>query len=114
MRKQEVRWKKKDRGWRRLRIREAVKRMKQPGNGGKLRPCLFALAGLELAVGAGQYWGGGGTALRFLHREESCCIEWVEQGGAGNGGQEIYGVRLRPDSLELQFYHRSQEIRPAE
>lgn len=114
------RWRHKDRRWRSLRIREAARKMealqkhKAPGRraGGKLRVCLTAMVCFELAVGTGQVLSGRGADIRFLRREESCFVEWVEPGTDRNGSQDIYGVRINPESLELQLYHRSLETVP--
>ena len=122
------RWRRGDRRWRRLRIREAAAKNAVYKKMRGLRTVLAAVLCLELAVGARQLWTSGWVHIRLMHREESCCVEWVKPGtgeqehGAASGEealeqaktQDIYGIRLNPDSLEIQFYHRSQAIQPSE
>lgn len=100
-----------DTSWRRVRIRESAQ-SRRAGGGIPLRRALEILLALELLVGAGQIWESGGIDFRFLRQEEECAVEWAVPGESPEGENgEIYGVRLKPDTLEIQFYHRRQESR---
>lgn len=82
------------------------------GNGKALRKLLLAMVAVELVIGAGGICAGDGR-FRLLRREEACVVEWIEAGSAGSGeSEEIYGVRFKPDTLELQLYHRQEKIVP--
>ncbi len=125
----DYRWRPGDRRWRRLRIREAAEKRSTHKKMKRLRTALTVILCLELAVGARQLWASFGSNIRLLHREESRCVEWVktgpgeeEQYGAASREevlqqekvQDVYGIRLNPDSLEIQFYHQKQEVQPSE
>lgn len=112
---QNYRWRAGDRRWRRKRVREAARRFSGLGRRSlRLRAVLSAVLCLELAVGARQLWTERGPDIQFLRYENSCSVEWVEPGSEEDGKRQVYGVRLRPDSLELQFYRQSREILPPE
>ncbi len=112
----DYRWSRRDRRWRRLRMREKAerhlsRRLK------RLRSVLVLVLCLELTVGIRQLWASEGAGIHFLRREESCCVEWVGPhpgDGEQDSEQDIYGIRLNPDSMEIQFYHHSRKLLTAE
>lgn len=112
---QNYRWRAGDRLWRRKRVREAARRFSGLGRRSlRLRAALSAVLCLELAVGARQLWAERRPDIQFLRCEQTFRVEWVEPGSQETGERQVYGVRLRPGSLELQFYHQSREILPPE
>lgn len=91
---------------------DRLRKSGKSGNGKALRKLLLAMLAVELVIGAGGICAGDGR-FRLLRREEACVVEWIEAGSAGSGeSEEIYGVRFKPDTLELQFYHRQEKIVP--
>ena len=107
------------RRWRRAYIRENARRWKTQRSLRGVRRGLCFILGLELLAGAAHNIRDRGFCL--VRQERVYAIEWTESGmnwesGAGEGThrQQIFGVRFLRDSLELQFYHRSQEIVPSE
>lgn len=55
-----------------------------------------------------------GERLRIVNRREEYCAEWIRPGedaGAGSSAADIYGIRLRPGSWEIELYHREQELK---
>ena len=67
-----------------------------------------ALLMFEFFVGAERMMRATGDELRLFWRETECAAEWVSPGEECEN-EEVYGVRLRLDKLELKFYHRSME-----
>lgn len=102
--------------WRKSGVRSAAKRYGKteiwPGGG--LRTALFTVLAMELLVGIGTGIARDGSGrFRFLRQEELCVVEWVEPGQADNGAcEEIYGMRFKADTLELQLYHRQEKLLP--
>ena len=87
---------------------------------------------MEVLAGAGLFWNQNRPELNLVRREEICEVELIpktvgpdtEDGnpggtenssGAGNAAaleeQDIYGVRLDLETLEVQFYHRKDSVR---
>lgn len=99
------------RRWRRAYIRENARRWKIQGSGRGVRRVLCFILALELFAGAACHIRD--RAFCLVRQERVYAIEWAES-GEGSCRQQIFGVRFLRDSLELQFYHRSQEIVPSE
>ena len=74
----------------------------------RLRCVCVALLMFEFFVGAGRMMKATGDELRLFWRETECAAEWISP-GEERENEEVYGVRLRLDKLELKFYHRSLE-----
>ncbi len=66
----------------------------------------------------------GRMDVKLIRREEQYQVEWIQPWDAGRRNAvaglpgaawdedgEIYGIRLCPDTLEIQFYSRSHSIR---
>lgn len=106
----QYRWKKKDRLWRRAWLREAARRCRQPGSGGRLRRVLLGALALELVTIAGRYGTQTGIHMELARTEEDCHVEWVvpEEDDRQTPEEDCYGIRFQPETLELQFYHRKQ------
>lgn len=102
--------------WRKGGVRSAAKRYGKTGiwPGGGLRTALFTVLAMELLVGIGTGIARDGSGrFRFLRQEELCVVEWVEPGKAGDSAcEEIYGMRFKADTLELQIYHRQEMLLP--
>lgn len=99
-------------------VRRAARRLGRVGmwgSRGTLRTALLAVLALEIVVvGAGaDTMGKACGRIRFLHREEICTVEWIAPSDSGRDVcAEIYGIRFRPDTLELQIYHRQETVLP--
>lgn len=88
---------------------------------------------VEVLAGAGMFWNQNRPELSLVRREEICEVELIPKTvgngadasddgnpvGAGNSSgdaaaveeQDIYGIRLDLEALEIQFYHRKDEAR---
>lgn len=109
------RYKARRKNWRQGSIRAAARRYGAPGGRHRLKHGLLAVLALELVVGAGQYCRGQGMHLRVVRQEESCLVEWVLPDEAvSRREEERYGVRVSPDTWELQFYHTRENLREPE
>lgn len=102
--------------WRKSGVRSAAQKYgkNRMGTGSGLRTALLAVLAIELVVGIGTgHVQDGNGRFRFLRQEELCVVEWVEPGQADNGAcEEIYGMRFKADTLELQLYHRQEKLLP--
>lgn len=90
---------------------------------------------VEVLAGAGMFWNQNRPELNLVRREEICEVELIPKTvgngadasddgtpvGAGNSSgagdaaaveeQDIYGIRLDLEALEIQFYHRKDAAR---
>ncbi len=89
--------------WRKKQIRKKARKSTdfRPG---------YVLAGmlaLEFAVLAGRT--GDFSVIR---QQEEYRAEWfLPPGGNGQEEADIYGIRIHPETWELQFYHRREYFR---
>ena len=86
---------------------------------------------MEVLAGAGMYWNQNRPVLNLMRCEEICEVELVpktavDSTNAADAGkaedassvgdaiaakeQDIYGIRLDLQALEVQFYHRKDLV----
>jgi hypothetical protein len=72
---------------------------------------ILAVAAEVICLRLQGAFADGSLAIRMIRTEEICQTELIA-GGATDLMMEpdIYGVRFRPDTLEIQFYHRKESI----
>ncbi len=78
-----------------------------------LRAACLLVFGLEAAAFYGRIPTGDRPRIGVVSSHEEYRIEWVlppQLPGAGEG--EAYGIRIRPEDWELEFYHSRESIRP--
>lgn len=77
-----------------------------------LRQGLCVLLGAELLAGVRQAVPAHGGSVRLVRLEKEYCLEWQNPSGKDGSGEEIpdmvYGIRLDPEHLEVQFYQQKQ------
>lgn len=81
----------------------------------KLRRILMVV----LAAEAGWLVGVSGKRMeiRLIRQDEQWQTEWISPGEAFGSSQDgdspttVYGIRICPETLEIQFYSRSRSIR---
>ena len=85
----------------------------------RVRTCLAAVLFAEVLTGAGMYWNQNRPELNLVRREEICEVELVpktaldgmdDEKAVAPEEQDIYGVRLDLEALEVQFYHRKDSV----
>lgn len=120
--------------WRKTCIRRLARKYQRVQRIRRFRTCLAAAFCLEILAGAGLFWNQNRPELNLVRREEICEVELIPKtvghgaetaedgnsGGAGNFSnagdaaaleeQDIYGVRLNLEALEVQFYHRKDSV----
>ena len=114
--------------WRKACIRRLARKYQQARRIRRFRTCLAAALCVELLAGAGMFWNQNRPELSLVRREELCEVELIpktvrhgaettEDGNPGGAGdtaaleeQDIYGVRLDLEALEVQFYHRKDSV----
>lgn len=102
--------------WRKAYMEQEAGRKKD-----RLRAGIVVLMGAEALVGAWQVMPDVADRLRLVRMEEEYRLEWqqpgmIRQSGDGPAGQPdtgletgtVYGIRLDPERLEVQFYQQKQ------
>ena len=121
--------------WRKDCIRRLARKYQRTQRIRRFRTCLAAALCAEVLAGAGLFWNQNRPELNLMRREEICEVELIpktvgngtgaaDDGNPGDAGnfsgagdaaapeeQDIYGVRLDLEALEVQFYHRKDVIR---
>ena len=87
--------------WRKHCIQRLAQKFQRVRRIRRVRTCLAAVLCAEVLTGAGMYWNQNRPELNLVRREEIC--EAPEE-------QDIYGVRLDLEALEVQFYHRKDSV----
>ena len=124
-------WNRACRRWRKQGIRRLAQKFQRAQRIRRFRTCLAAALCAELLAGAGLYWNQNRPELNLVRREEICEVELIPntsldrmedmdagRDGKGNAAgeaasakeQDIYGVRLNLEALEVQFYHRIDSV----
>lgn len=88
--------------WRRRQIAQAA-----GCRGEVLRSLLAAVLGIEILIGSGIKIREHPDAVRLLRVEEEYHLEWIRDERLW---YVIYGIRLNPEQLEIEFYRQQQEI----
>ena len=109
---------------------QPLEKTRYPAAGTKISACAADSAFPDLS-GAGLYWNQNRPELNLVCREEICEVELIPKtsldgmedmdagrDGKGNAAgeaasakeQDIYGVRLNLEALEVQFYHRIDSV----
>ena len=73
----------------------------------RLRTVLTAALGIEILVGSWMNIQKHPDTIRLIHVEEEYRLEWVQDECVLH---DIYGIRLNPEALEIEFYRQQQEI----
>lgn len=69
---------------------------------------------MEILAGAGILWKNNQPELNLIHREEICEVELLPKTAVESGKaeeQDIYGIRLDFQAMEVQFYHKKDSVR---
>lgn len=119
-------WNRACRRWRKQGIRRLAQKFQRAQRIRRFRTCLAAALCAEVLAGAGIYWNQNRPELNLVRREEICEVELIPRTSpddvdAGRDGkasaageaekeQDIYGVRLNLEALEVQFYHRIDSV----
>lgn len=102
------------RRWTRQKVDQAVRRLKGRRPGRRAVKLAAGLLAVGLLAGAGDREGIRSAlenhGFRLVSREKSCHVEWVPLPEGEETPQEVYGVRICPERLEVQFYHETQEL----
>lgn len=77
-----------------------------------LKPALCGVLALEVFWGSARYWQDSGMTVQMYRREEQVQIDWIVPQAGAKGAEEHFGVRVRPDTWEIQFYHRVEKLGP--
>ena len=117
--------------WRKQCVRRLAQKFQRARRIRRFRTCLAAALCAEVLAGAGIYWNQNRPELNLVRREEICEVELIpktsldgtDDVNAGRTGkanaageaaaaeeQDIYGVRLNLEALEVQFYHRIDSV----
>lgn len=85
---------------------------------GRRRQGLRRVLILALAAETGCLMSSGmkRMELRLIRQESQYRAEWISPWEAAAGGEEtfpdrVYGIRLCPETMEIQFYSRRRSIR---
>ena len=112
-------WNRACRRWRKQGIRRLAQKFQRAQRIRRFRTCLAAALCAELLAGAGLYWNQNRPELNLVRREEICEVELVpktaldgmdDEKAVAPEEQDIYGVRLDLEALEVQFYHRKDSV----
>lgn len=120
--------------WRKTCIRRLARKYQRVQNIRRFRTCLAAVLCVEVLAGAGLFWNQNRPEFSLVRREQICEVELIPKtaghgaetvddgnpgetgnsSGAGNAAapneQDIYGIRLDLEALEVQFYHRKDVL----
>lgn len=75
------------------------------GSARNLRRGLLLALAAELGFGGWQLLAVSGYEVKLVRLEEEYQIEWTVK-KMEDSENPVYGIRLNPDRLELEFYHR--------
>ena len=105
--------------WRKHCIRRLAQKFQRARRIRRVRTCLAAVLCAEVLTGAGMYWNQNRPELNLVRREEICEVELVpktaldgmdDEKAVAPEEQDISGVRLDLEALEVQFYHRKDSV----